>query len=145
MKATVRIGGACAFIGDSVLGPRQLADVPGMQYLVFDYLAEMTMSAFVQARRGNPALGYATDFVDVALRELLPRCAQRGIKLVANAGGLNPRACAQACEAMLREMNCQMRVAFVEGDDCLGLLNGGTVGDVRDFYSADCIFAFIRT
>ena len=103
MKATVRIGGACAFIGDSVLGPRQLADVPGMQYLVFDYLAEMTMSAFVQARRGNAALGYATDFVDVALRELLPRCAQRGIKLVANAGGLNPRACAQACEAMLRK------------------------------------------
>ncbi len=85
----VRIGGACAFVGDSVLGPRQLADVPGMQYLVFDYLAEMTMSAFVQARRGNAALGYATDFVDVALRELLPRCAQRGIKLVANAGGLS--------------------------------------------------------
>ena len=139
MKATVRIGGACAFIGDSVLGPRQLADVPGMQYLVFDYLAEMTMSAFVQARRGNPALGYATDFVDVALRELLPRCAQRGIKLVANAGGLNPRACAQACEAMLREMNCQMRVAFVEGDDCLCLLNGGTVGDVRDFYSGEAM------
>ncbi|MES2972154.1 MAG: acyclic terpene utilization AtuA family protein [Pseudomonadota bacterium] len=139
----VRIGGACAFVGDSVLGPRQLADVPGMQYLVFDYLAEMTMSAFVQARRGNAALGYATDFVDVALRELLPRCAQRGIKLVANAGGLNPRACAQACEALLREMNCEMRVAFVEGDDCLGLLAGGSAGDVRDFYSGESMPAGI--
>jgi len=137
--ASVRIGGACAFIGDSVLGPRQLADVPGMEYLVFDYLSEMTMSAFVQARRGEAGLGYATDFVEVALRELLPRCAQRGIKLVANAGGLNPRACALACEALLREMSCHMRVAFIEGDDCLALLTNGSVGDVRDFYSAEAM------
>jgi hypothetical protein len=130
----VRIGGASAFIGDSVLGPRQLVDVLGMQYLVFDYLSEMTMSAFVQARRGNPALGYATDFIDVALRELLPRCAERGIRLIANAGGLNPRGCAEACVSLLRELGCEMRVAYVEGDDCMALLPS-LKDSTPDFYS----------
>ncbi len=132
---SVRIGGACAFIGDSVLGPRQLVAVPGMQYLVFDYLSEMTMSAFVQARRSNPALGYASDFIDVALRELLPQCAERGIKLIANAGGLNPKGCAEACVALLRELGCDMRVAYVEGDDCMPLLPALADGGTRDFYS----------
>ncbi|WP_198972958.1 acyclic terpene utilization AtuA family protein, partial [Xylophilus sp. ASV27] len=115
MGKTVRIGGACAFIGDSMIGPRQLVDVEGMHYLVFDYLAEMTLSSFAQARKMNPALGYAGDFIDVALREILPRCMERGIRLVANAGGLNPRACAAAIEALARELGCAPRVAFVEG------------------------------
>ena len=57
---TVTIGGACAFVGDSILGPRQLVAVPGMQYLVFDYLAEMTLSSFAHTRQGDPAAGWAS-------------------------------------------------------------------------------------
>ncbi|GAA5233002.1 DUF1446 domain-containing protein [Verticiella sediminum] len=131
----VRIGGACAFIGDSVLGPRQLAAVPGMHYLVFDYLAEMTLSSFAQARKMNPDAGYAGDFVQVTLREILPTCLERGIRLVANAGGLNPRSCAAAIEALARELGCAPRVAYVEGDDCLALVPRLAAEDVRDFYA----------
>lgn len=131
---TVRIGGACAFIGDSLTGPRQLAQVDGMQYLVFDYLAEMTLSSFAQARKVDPSRGYAQDFIDVALREVLAVCMARGIRLVANAGGLNPRGCAAAIEALAREMGCAPRVAFVEGDDVLDLIPALAAENVRDFY-----------
>lgn len=136
MERIVRIGGACAFIGDSVLGPRQLVEVPGMNYLVFDYLAEMTLSSFVQARKLQPESGYASDFVQVALAEVLPRCLARGIRLVANAGGLNPRGCAEAIATLAESLGCQPRIAFVEGDDCMGLLDALRAEDVRDFYSA---------
>lgn len=135
MTKTVKIGGACAFIGDSLLGPRQLVNVDGMQYLVFDYLAEMTLSSFAQARKTNRALGYASDFIDVTLREILPRCLERGIRLVANAGGLNPSGCAAAIEALGKELGCAPRVAFVDGDDSLTLLPALAAEDTRDFYT----------
>lgn len=130
----VRIGGACAFIGDSLTGPRQLAHTEGMQYLVFDYLAEMTLSSFAQARKVDASRGYAQDFIDVALREVLSDCMARGIRLVANAGGLNPRGCAAAIESLARELGCSPRVAFVEGDDALALMPELAAQDVRDFY-----------
>ncbi|HYP85787.1 acyclic terpene utilization AtuA family protein [Variovorax sp.] len=135
MDKIIRIGGACGFLGDSILGPRQLAAVEGMHYLVFDYLAEMTLSSFAHAHRADPQAGFAADFVSVTLRELLPACRQRGIRLVANAGGLNPAGCAAAIEALSRELGCPVRVAWVEGDDCLGLLPGLAASDVRDFYT----------
>ncbi|MBO9513031.1 MAG: DUF1446 domain-containing protein [Variovorax sp.] len=131
---TVRIGGACAFIGDSLIGPRQLAHADGMQYLVFDYLAEMTLSSFAQTRKVDASRGYAQDFIDVALREVLPVCMARGIRLVANAGGLNPRACAAAIESLGCEMGCTPRVAFIEGDDAMGLMPSLAAEGVRDFY-----------
>lgn len=131
---TVKIGGACAFIADSVLGPRQLVQVDGMQYLVFDYLAEMTLSSFAQTRAADAAAGYAAEFIDT-LREILPICAQRGIKLVSNGGGVNPRGCAQAVAALQRELGTDLRVAFVEGDDCLSLVESLREADTRDFYS----------
>ena len=133
-QRTVRIGGACAFIGDSLTGPRQLAHAEGMQYLVFDYLAEMTLSSFAQARKADPSRGYAQDFIDVALREVLAVCMARGIRLVANAGGLNPRGCAAAIESLARELGCAPRVAFIEGDDALELMPALAAEGVRDFY-----------
>jgi acyclic terpene utilization AtuA family protein len=135
MSKTIRIGGACAFVGDSIIGPRQLVEVEGMQYLVFDYLAEMTLSGFAHARKSNPAAGFATEFIDVTLQEILPLCMQRGIRLVANAGGLNPRGCAEAIEALARELGCAPRVAFIEGDDCLPLLPALRSAGTQDFYS----------
>jgi hypothetical protein len=134
-EKVVKIGGACAFIGDSVLGPRQLVDVEGMHYIVFDYLAEMTLSSFAMAKEKDPKQGYASEFVQVVLREILPRCAERGIKLVANAGGLNPRACADAINALQREYGSSMKVAFVEGDDCLTMMPDLCRKGVLDFYT----------
>lgn len=132
---SVRIGGACAFVGDSVLGPRQLAGVAGMQYLVFDYLAEMTLSSFAHARQLQPDAGYASDFVEVTLRDTLPACAARGIKLVANAGGLNPAACAAAVASLQAELGTRLRVAWVEGDDCTALVPQLQREGTKDFYT----------
>ena len=134
-NAPALLGGACAFIGDSVLGPRQLVQVPGMQYLVFDYLSEMTLSSMARAKTRDPSQGYANDFVDVTLAEILPACAARGIRLIANAGGLNPRACAAAIDALQRRLGTALKVAFVEGDDCLDLVPSLRDEGVTDFYT----------
>ncbi len=134
---SVRIGGACAFVGDSILGPRQLVAVEGMQYLVFDYLAEMTLSGFAQARREHPDAGYAAEFVELTLREILPVCERRGIRLVANAGGLNPAGCARAVAALQRELGTRLKVAWVEGDDCMDQLDALRAAGTRDLHSGE--------
>ena len=113
----VRIGGASAFWGDSTLGPAQLVERASVDYLVLDYLAETTMAILAAARSKNDALGYATDFVDLALKNLLPAIARRRIKVLSNAGGLNPRACAAALERAAANANVELKIAVVEGDD----------------------------
>lgn len=132
---TVLIGGASAFVGDSILGPTQLALVPGMQYLVFDYLAEMTLSGFSQTRKSNARLGFSTEFVEYVLPQIAPACADKRIRLVANAGGLNPEACAAAIEAQLAKLNLSMKVAYVLGDDCMHMVDELRSSGVRDFYT----------
>src|SRR4051812_23972148 len=95
-KEVVAIGGASGFWGDSITGPLQLVASGAVDYLVFDYLAELTMSLLASARQKNPELGYATDFVDVAMRAVLQDAVAHGIRIISNAGGVNPRACADA-------------------------------------------------
>ena len=77
-QRTVRIGGASGFWGDSSVGAPQLVASGQIDYLVFDYLAELTMSILAAARQKNAALGYATDFVTVAMRAVLKDVVQRG-------------------------------------------------------------------
>ena len=96
----VRIGGASGFWGDSMVGAPQLVNSGLIDYLVFDYLAETTMAILAAARARKPEMGYATDFVDVAMKTVLPEVMRRGIKVVANAGGINPKACAAALRAL---------------------------------------------
>ena len=117
----VRIGGAAGFWGDSALGPRQLLDGGDLDYLVFDYLAELTMSLLAAARRKQPELGYATDFID-AMRDVLGDALARGVRIVANAGGINPQGCAAALRALASEQGLAPRIAVVEGDDVSALL-----------------------
>src|SRR5262245_52061282 len=133
---SVKIGGAAGFWGDSSVGAPQLADVPGMRYIVFDYLAELTMSILAAARAKNRDLGYATDFVDVVAREILARCRERGIRLIANAGGVNPAACAKALERLAAELGVSVNVAVVDGDEVLALLPRLRERGVTDFYTA---------
>ena len=92
----VRIGGASGFWGDSALATPQLLAVPGLQYLVYDYLAETTMAILARARRKRPELGYATDFVHDAMAPHLAQLLAQGVRVVANAGGLNPQGCADS-------------------------------------------------
>jgi hypothetical protein len=122
MDKVVRIGGASGFWGDSSVGAPQLVAQGRLDYLVFDYLAELTMSILAAARAKKPELGYATDFVDVTMRAIVRDVAKKGIRVISNAGGVNPQACAQALQALAAEQGVQLKIAVVSGDDVLPLV-----------------------
>ena len=95
---TVRIGNGCGFWGDNLDAPLVLAEKGGLDYLTLEYLAELTMSILALQRQRDPAAGYATDFLDV-LERLTPFLKQQPhLKIVTNAGGMNPAACAGCAE-----------------------------------------------
>ena len=119
MTRSLRIGGASGAWGDSIEGPIQLARSGAVDVLSFDYLAEVTMSLLARARAKDPSAGWATDFVDGAMRAILPEIAKHGLRVVSNAGGLNPAGCAEALRRLCEEMNVPLRIAIVEGDDVL--------------------------
>ncbi|MBB3179309.1 acyclic terpene utilization AtuA family protein [Variovorax sp. Sphag1AA] len=119
MSRTIRIGGASGFWGDSAIATPQLLAVPGMQYLVYDYLAETTMSILARARAKDPALGYATDFVHAAMAPNLAAICEKGVRVIANAGGLNPQACRDALSDAAKKQGLSPRIAIVTGDDVM--------------------------
>ena len=116
---TVRIGCGCGFWGDSAAGPAQLVRGGGIDFLVLDYLSEITMSLLARARQKRPELGYTTDFVTGVMTPLAREIAARRIKVVANAGGVNPRGCVEALRAALDRLNVKLSVAMVAGDDVM--------------------------
>lgn len=118
-EKTIRIGGASAFWGDSMVAAPQLLMQGEVDYLIFDYLAEITMSIMARMRAKDPTQGYATDFVAVTMKRLLPELARRKVKVVANAGGVNPAACAAAIRALIAEAGLSLKVGVVLGDDLL--------------------------
>ena len=129
--AALRIGGASGFWGDSSVGAPQLVASGQIDVLVFDYLAETTMAILVAAQRKSPDAGFATDFVDSAMRAVLADVLHRGIKVVSNAGGINPQACGRALAALATELGLALRIAVVDGDDvraCLAALREAAGG-----------------
>ena len=121
-KSSIRIGGASGFWGDSSVGAPQLVQLGNVDYVVFDYLAELTMSVLAAARLKNPELGYATDFVTVTMKAILKDVVAKNIKIVSNAGGMSPHACAAALAAIAAEQGVTLKIAVVEGDDVLPLI-----------------------
>jgi len=121
-ERVVRIGGASGFWGDSSVGAPQLVASGQIDYLVFDYLAELTMSILAGARLKKPELGYATDFVSVAMKAVLADVVKQGIRVVSNAGGVNPQGCADALAALAAEQGIALKIAVVSGDDVSPLL-----------------------
>jgi hypothetical protein len=122
----IRIGGASGFWGDSSVAVPQLVRRGNVDYISFEYLAELTMSILTAARAKDPAAGWARDFVDVALEGMLPEIVERNIRLLSNAGGINPRACAAALAKAASDAGVSLRIAVVEGDDVRDRIPPGT-------------------
>ncbi len=120
MKDLVRVAGGQGFWGDSLEAPRQQVEGGQVDYLMLDYLAEVTMSILQKQKERDQSLGYARDFVG-AIESVLPAITERGVKVIANAGGVNPPACAAAIRALSGSPN--LRIAVVTGDDLLGRLD----------------------
>lgn len=144
-KKTVRIGGGAGYWGDSVAGPVQLVQHGNLQYLMLEYLAELTMSILVRARKKDPELGYATDFVQDAMRRTLKDVVAQRIRVVTNAGGVNPWGCARALAKLAEELGVQVKIAVVEGDDVMSRIEELRNDGVRDMWSGDALPATVAS
>jgi hypothetical protein len=124
MSRTVRVAAGQGFWGDWLEAPRRQVEGGPVDYLMLDYLAEVTMSILQKQKERVPRMGYARDFVG-AMESVLPAVAERGVKLIANAGGVNPPACADAIRDVFRAKGAasKLRVGVVTGDDMLPRLD----------------------
>ena len=113
----VRIGSASGFWGDTASAAPALVQGGDIDYLVFDYLAEVTMSILAAQKAKDAGAGYATDFVHITMKALLPALKAKGIKVVANAGGVNPIACRDALAKVAAELGVDLKIGVVLGDD----------------------------
>src|SRR5215207_7105102 len=115
---TVRIGNGCGFWGDNVDAPIRLAETGALDYLTLEYLAELTMSILALQKQRDPDAGFATDFVEALDRIADDLKRQPGLKVITNAGGMNPAACAAKTRQTLDRHGLRdRRIGVVSGDD----------------------------
>jgi len=146
-KKTIRIGNGCGFWGDNIDAPILLAEQGQLAYLTLEYLAELTMSILAAQKQRDPQAGYAGDFLDVLERLVPILVAQPNLKIITNAGGINPTSCAQRARTILDRGGLKdCRIATVSGDDllprldellaaghaCINLDTGAPLTSVRD-------------
>ena len=124
MTRTVRVAAGQGFWGDWLEAPRRQVEGGSIDYLMLDYLAEVTMSILQKQKEREPALGYARDFLG-AIESVLPAIVGRGVKVIANAGGVNPPACATAIRELARRHGVlgKLRIGVITGDDLLPQLD----------------------
>ncbi len=118
-RKTIKIGGASGYWGESAMATPQLLKAGGLDYIVFDYLAEITMSIMARARAKDPSAGYAADFISAVMKPNLAEIARQGVRIIANAGGVNPEGCAAAVRALVKEAGLALKVGVIAGDDLM--------------------------
>ncbi len=147
MKQKIRIAAGQGFWGDLPDAPVRQVEGGPIDYLMLDYLAEVTMSIMQKQRSRDPSAGYAKDFVPL-MKQILPACVERDIRVTANAGGVNVPGCAAAVKEVARELGLsgKLKIGIVTGDDIMPRLdellargvemrnmdNGATLDTVRD-------------
>ncbi len=134
----IRIGNGAGFLGDNLDAPRLLAERGQLDYLTLEHLAELTLSILARVREKNPAAGYAGDFIDI-LSDLIPvLTAQSRLKLVTNAGAMNPAGCAAAAAAVLVKAGL--------GNDVIGVVSGDDItSDIPRIQAAGCKLENLET
>ncbi|MGI9190278.1 MAG: acyclic terpene utilization AtuA family protein, partial [Longimicrobiaceae bacterium] len=120
MKDSIRIASGQGFWGDQLDAPKQQVEGGPIDYLMLDYLAELTMSIMQKQRARDPDAGYARDFVPL-MEDIFPAIVERGVRVIANAGGVNPEACAEATAEAGRSAGVggRARIGTITGDDIL--------------------------
>jgi hypothetical protein len=141
MSKIIHIAGASGYWGESAMATPQLlaahksGDVH-LDYIVYDYLAEITMSILARAKAKNSETGgYATDFVNAVVRPHLKDIADTGIRLIANAGGVNPLACGRAVRSVISEAGLDLKVAVITGDNLMNNIDAVAAAQPRDMFS----------
>ena len=135
MARTVRIGGAGGFLGDSSVAAPQLLRGGRLDYMILDYLAEATMSSLGQLKAARPDQGYARDFTDWVWKDNLAEFKAQHVRIVTNAGGLNPRACRARMEEIAAAAGMSFRIAVVEGDDLAARVPDFHAEGVREMFT----------
>lgn len=120
MKQKIRVAGGQGFWGDLLSAPIDQVRGGQIDYLMLDYLAEVTMSIMQKQRARNPEAGFARDFVSL-MKEILPDCVEKDIKVLSNAGGVNVEGCAEAIKQVANELGLsgKVKIGVVTGDDVL--------------------------
>ena len=135
----VKIGCASGFWGDTNTAAFQLVHMSDINYLVFDYLSEITMSIMAKAMMTNPEHGYALDFVSRVMTPLLKKISDKKIKVISNAGGVNPLACRDALQKVIESQGLNLKVAVVLGDDLLPKQAEFQKQNVKEMFSGEDI------
>lgn len=142
---TIRIGAATAFFNDSRMGIAQLLEKGGaLDYIIFDFLAESVMGGLGRGMANGTGQGFAADFAPGYILPHLQTLLDRRIRVVANAGGLNPAACAEDLRRGAEALGLRLRIGVVEGDDLTARADAIIGPETRDMFDGSSVFEKVR-
>ena len=132
---TLRIGGASGYWGDASLATEQLLSHEDLDFVVYDYLAEITMAIMARVKSKDANQGYATDFISEAMKPNLKRISETKTKIISNAGGMNPSACGEVLRNLISEQGLSLSVAIIEGDNLEESLQSISDSNPKEMFS----------